>query len=176
MDATQATVKVGGFAINRSHADYPKLKIVNTLLGGYFGSRLMQVIREQKGLTYGIGSSIVSLEHSGYWTVQGDVLLDKVDEVIADIGLEINRLKTELVGEEELTMIKNYLRGDILQQFDGPFTIGDTYRTLADFGMDFSYFNTLQQTINGIDSLGIMEMANKYLDFEHSKITIVGGK
>ncbi len=173
-NAKQATIKIGGFAINRKHPDYPALKIVNTFLGGYFGSRLMQVIREQKGLTYGIGSSLISMEHCGYWTIQGDVLVDKVDEVISDVENEILRLRTELVSDEELSMVKNYLQGDILQRFDGPFTTADTYRVLADYDMGLTYFDSLQKTILSITKHDIMQFSNQYLDFKNAYITVVG--
>ena len=175
-DAQQATVKMGYFWINRTHPDYPKLRIANTILGGYFGSRLMQVIREQKGYTYGIGSSLVSLEHGAYWSVSGDVLIDKAEEVLSDINTEIELLKTELISDDELQMIRNYLTGDILQNFDGPFAIADTYRTLSDYGLNFAYFKSLEEAILSINKKELRDIMQKYFDYDKAVKTIVSCK
>jgi predicted Zn-dependent peptidase len=66
-DAIQSAIRIGQIAINRTHADFPGFQVLNTILGGYFGSRLMANIREDKGYTYGIGSALVSLKNNGYF-------------------------------------------------------------------------------------------------------------
>ena len=172
-DAKQATIRVGDFCINKAHPDYATLRIANTILGGYFGSRLMQVIREQKGYTYGIGSNLISLEHGAYWSISGDVLLDKVDEVLADIRSEIELLKIKPIAQSELEMIQNYMMGEILQNFDGPFAIADTYKVLTDYGLDFTYFENLKEAIQLITSDKLCSTVQQYFNYDSAIKTVV---
>jgi len=82
-DAMQSGLRLGKILFNRTHEDYAKMQVVNTLLGGYFGSRLMKNIREDKGYTYGIYSSIVPLPKSGYFIVSAETGKDVCDKAVA---------------------------------------------------------------------------------------------
>lgn len=172
-EVQQASIKLGELAINCTHADYHLFKIANTILGGYFGSRLMQVIREQKGLTYGIGSAVISLEQYGYWTIAGNVLLDKVEEVLQDINEQIEILKNTLIDEQELRMIKNYMQGDLLQHFDGIFSTSDTYKSLLGFGLDLSYYQQFHEQLLRVTAKEIRQTVNQYFHFEKATTVVI---
>jgi predicted Zn-dependent peptidase len=108
---------VGFRTINRLHPDYPKLGVLVTLLGGFFGSRLMKNIREDKGYTYGIHSSIVSYPDCGLFYVQTDVKKEVYQDTLNEIYKEINRLKTEEIGDEELDILSNYSLGSFFAEY-----------------------------------------------------------
>ena len=137
--ALQSAIKIVRPMINKAHPDFLPLQLLNTILGGYFGSRLMNNLREEKGLTYGIGSSIVSFLNAGMMSISTEVVADKRDLAVKEIFAELLRLQDEKVDEDELRRVKNYVLGELLRSLDGPFALSDAYRGLMgfDFGMDY---------------------------------------
>src|SRR5699024_9635369 len=112
--ALQTAIRLGNISIGRSHPDFPSLQVVNALFGGFFGSRLMANIREDKGYTYGIGSHLVSLSDAAYLTVATEVGAEFTSQTLTEVEYEIDRLKNEPVSNEELALVKNYLLGSLL--------------------------------------------------------------
>jgi predicted Zn-dependent peptidase len=165
--SNQATLRVGRKIINRSHADYRKLQLVNLVLGGYFGSRLMKNIREDKGLTYGIYSVLESYLDDGCFYVEADVNNDKTHIAIEEIYKEINTLCVELVPEKELSTAKNYLLGSLLRSIDGPFTIVDRNRILLDYRFKSNYYDEFIEIINTTTAEEIRDLCNKYFKPEN---------
>jgi predicted Zn-dependent peptidase len=165
--SAQATLRVGRKIINRSHTDYRKLQLVNLVLGGYFGSRLMKNIREDKGLTYGIYSVLESYLDDGCFYVEADVNNDKTHVAIEEIYKEINTLCVELIPEKELSTAKNYLLGSLLRSIDGPFTIVDRNRILIDYGFKSNYYDEFIEIINTTTSEELRDLCNKYLKPEN---------
>ena len=174
-DAMQSGLRLGKILFNRTHEDYAKMQVVNTLLGGYFGSRLMKNIREDKGYTYGIGSALISQKETGYLTIVSEVNATVSKETIAEIRKEIQILQTELVSQEELSKVKSYMLGRLLRAVDGPFSLSDTYLNVYLYGMGWDYYKNYIKTIREISSEEIMELANRYLQ-EDSLIKVVAGK
>ena len=173
-DAVQTSMRIGKILINRTSADYKPMLVVNTILGGYFGSRLMTNIREDKGYTYGIGSSVVSLADEGYFVISSEVGKDVCKKAIKEVYNEINKLKKELVSKEELNLVKNYMLGKILKSFDGVFSTSNNFISLMANNLDFKYYNELIQTIKNINENEIIDLTNKY--FETDKfIEVVAG-
>src|SRR5690606_27638017 len=113
-NALQSAIRIGQLSIQRSHPDFPSLQVLNTTLGGYFGSRLMMNIREDKGYTYGIGSGIGSLKNTAFFTYSSGVGTSVCADTLKQIEFEINRLRTEPISDNELTLVKNYLLGSML--------------------------------------------------------------
>ena len=161
--SAQATLRVGRKIINRSHPDYRKLQLVNLVLGGYFGSRLMKNIREDKGLTYGIYSVLESYLDDGCFYVEADVNNDKTHVAIEEIYKEIQTLCVELVPDKELSTAKNYLLGSLLRSIDGPFTIVERNRILIDYGFESNYYDEFIEIINTTTSEELRDLCNKYL-------------
>jgi len=174
-DAVQSAIRIGKMLVNKTHPDYLKLQVVNTILGGYFGSRLMSNIREEKGYTYGIGSIIESLHETGYFAIITEVGSDVTEQAIHEIYKEIERLRTEKVAEEELQRVKNYVLGEMLKNFDGPFALSDTYRSVLDYKLDFDYFQHIYNSIMHITSDDVLRLANTYFDPE-TMTQVVAGK
>lgn len=128
--AAQTAYRLGSRLVERGHPDYPGLYIANTLLGGYFGSRLMTNIREDKGYTYNIYSAVDCMRFGGSWLISSEVGNEFSLETQQEVLAEIERLRHELVSAEELTMLKNYLQGVFLGMLDGPFNIAKIVKQL----------------------------------------------
>lgn len=173
-DAVQSALRMGKVFITRNHPDFKAMKVVNTLFGGYFGSRLMKNIREDKGYTYGIYSSVSSLLHEGIFSISAETGKEVTDKAIHEIFVELEKLHNEKVGDEELNTVKNYLLGNVLKMVDGAFAASDFFRSLYDNGQDERYFHELIHTIKTIDAEKIRELAQKHLRKEDF-IQIVAG-
>ncbi|MBL4624851.1 MAG: insulinase family protein [Flavobacteriales bacterium] len=176
IDSVQSAIRIGERVIGKSHPDFAKLQVVNTILGGYFGSRLMSNIREDKGFTYGIGSFIAPMAHDCYFGISTEVGIDVTQKAIDEIYKELEILRTELVSEGELRLVKSYLMGELLKSVDGPFAVAERWKGMILFGLDKSYFNGLIQTITTITPQEVLEIAVKYLDISDLYEVVVGVK
>jgi len=174
-EALQSALRMGKILFNKRHPDFPGMQVVNTILGGYFGSRLMKKIREEKGYTYGIYSMMVPMVNEGYLSIASEVGSDVCRQAIEDIYQEISKLRNEKVGQQELSMVKNYMMGQLLRAFDGPLPTASTWFSLLEMGLQDDYYKRMVYTINNITAGDVQELANKYLD-EQTLIRSVAGK
>jgi predicted Zn-dependent peptidase len=169
--AVQTAIRVGRMLFNKKDPDFIDFQILNTILGDYFGSRLMTNIREDKGYTYGIGTMVAELTEMGYFLVATEVGSDKKDATLHEIQFEFNRLQTELVSEDELQLVKNYMLGQLLKSADGPYAMMDLFLHVEPFNIGLEYYNQCIESINKITPERIKELAIKYLNWD--KMTIV---
>lgn len=174
-DALQSAIRIGKIMFNKTHPDFQKMQILNTVFGGYFGSRLMSNIREDKGYTYGIGSGIASLQHSGYFFISTEVGVDVCKNAINEIYFEMDRLRTELIAADELQLVKNYLLGTFLRSVDGPFAMADRFKGIMEYGLSYDYFDNYIATIKNVSASELRDLATTYLD-KNSMIELVVGK
>lgn len=158
-----------------NHPDRRNFSILNTILGGYFGSRLMQKVREQCGYTYGIYSDISYLMEHSFLYIESDVIGEKTKEAVEACYEEIHRLQTEEVSEEELSIVKSYLSGVYLRSVDGITSYMKTYIRWRKFGLDEQELSQLFDTIKKITSHTILTLAQRYLQRD-SLFTIIVGK
>ncbi len=172
----QSAIRIGRRLFNRCHPDYYKLMITNTLLGGYFGSRLMQNIRQNKGYTYGIGSGVVSLLRDGYFFVGSEVGIDVCQKAIDEVYRELKSLRTIPATADELNAMKAYLSGDYLRSFDGPFAQSQRFKELLAFRLDASHFEGFLTELKTITAQQIMQTADKYLHEDSMMELVVGRK
>jgi zinc protease len=173
--ALQSSIRIGKVMFSRSHPDFIPFLVLNTLFGGYFGSRLMNNIREDKGFTYGINSSLVSMFDTGYFVIGTDVKKENTQETIDEIFKEIRILQSELVSEEELDLVKNYMKGSLAGSLNTAFEITDKHKMLMFEGLDASYYDNFLVEISSVSAIKIQELALKYLDTSTLTKTIVGG-
>lgn len=173
-DAMQSAVRIGMPLVGRTHPDYPKLRVLNTLLGGYFGSRLMANIREEKGYTYGIGSSITTLKHASYLSIATQTATEYTEPLIKEVFFEIDRLKEELVSDEEMEMMKGYLMGEMARLFDGPFSIADAHQSLLANDMTSEYYLQMIDAIKTVTAEELRELARKYLINDQFYVVVAG--
>jgi predicted Zn-dependent peptidase len=174
LGALQSAIRLGKILFNKSHEDFIDFQVLNTILGDYFGSRLMSNIREDKGYTYGIGSMLAELHETGYFLIATEVGKDVKDATLKEIQFEIERLKTDLVPQEELDLVKNYLLGQLLKSADGPYSMIDLYMGLEPYGLDMEFYNESIRKIQRITPERIRELAQKHLNWEDFTIVSAG--
>jgi zinc protease len=173
-DAVQSAIRFCVETIDKKHPDYQKLSILNTILGGYFGSRLMSNIREDKGYTYGIYSSIINSVNSSFFHVSTEVGIDVSAAAVNEIIHEIQRLQNELVGKEELDLVRNYLTGKLLGNFDTPFNTASMYKNLFIYGLDVDYLHTFMNTIHTVTAEELREVANRCFNVDEMYQIVIG--
>jgi predicted Zn-dependent peptidase len=175
-DAVQSAIRIGKIAVNKQHPDFPKLRVLNTVLGGYFGSRLMQNLREDKGYCYGVHSGIASYLHTANFYMSTEVGKDVTQPAAREIISEINRLRNELIPDEELQIVKNYMLGVMLADADGPFNVSEIVRGLVSFGLEESHFTNMVDETRKVTSEELLQLAQKYLDPDSMIEVIAGAK
>ena len=175
-DAMQSAVKMGCTTITREHPDYPKLRVLMTLFGGYFGSRLMSNIREDKGYTYGISAGVVFYPDSGLLIVSTETDNEYVEPLIQEVYHEIDRLHLDPVSAEELRIVRNYMLGEMCRSYESPFSLSDAWIFIATSGLKDDYFARYLQAVNEITPAEIQDLAQRYLCKETLKEVIAGKK
>jgi len=172
--AMQSAIRIGGMMFNRSHPDFAGMKVLNAILGGYFGSRLMINLREDKGYTYGIGSSVVPLRNGGFFVISGEVGAGVTKDALTEIKFELNRLCNDPVNESELSLVRSYLTGEMLRAVDGPFAQADLYRELIEDNLDISHYEELIDTVQHINPRQLQDLAIRYLNPDNLFTLVVG--
>lgn len=173
-DSIQSAIRLGAIAINRGHADFPALQFVNTLFGGFFGSRLMRNIREDKGYTYSIGSAVVSLKNTGFMTIATEVGVEVTEKTLDEIKKEFEIIRNDLASDEEIDLVRNYMQGVLLGSLESIFSHADKFKAVYYSNMDLSYYDYYSEVINSIDAKGVQDIAKKYLDYDQLTKVVVG--
>lgn len=173
-DALQTAIRMGRFLFKKDHPDYPEFQVLNTILGDYFGSRLMSNIREDKGYTYGIGTAFLELHENGYFVVVTEVGKDVCENTLNEIRYEFNRLQTELVPDDELELVKNYMLGQILKSADGPYAMLDLFNSVDMYGLTLDFYDNAIAKVRAITPERIQELAQQYLKWEDYLIITAG--
>lgn len=173
-NSVQASIIIGKEFFNKHHSDYAAFLLLNTIFGGYFGSRLMSNIREDKGLTYGIHSSLSTLKHSGIFSIQTDTNLENLELCLREIYLEMERLHHEIIPAEEITLARNYLLGKFLGRTDGPFNQIEVFKSYFIENLPINKFEDFVDTIRQTDALSLQQLAQKYLRKESLCEVVVG--
>ena len=173
-DAIQCAFRIGRRFENKKHQDYIHVNLLLTVLGGYFGSRLMTNLREDKGYTYGIGSFAASYRDEGYITINSDVNAENYKAAVKEVFKEIEIIRKELIPTDELVRVKNYILGEILRQLDGPFNLADYYRNHIDYQFDEGHSEKVLEKLLTATPEQLRNIANKYLQEEDLYIIVAG--
>jgi predicted Zn-dependent peptidase len=163
-NGVQGAIRVGRLFPNRHHPDYTPMVVLNTMFGGYFGSRLMSNIREDKGYTYGIYSSLSPEINGGSLTIHTETGRDVVEAAVKEIYKEMELICSEAATEDELLLVKNYLLGGLLGDLDGPFSILHRWRSIILNGFDESYFNNNVRIYKSVTPAELQALAQKYFN------------
>ncbi len=174
-NAVQSSIRIGRLLFTRNHPDFLGMQVVATILGGYFGSRLMQSLREERGYTYGVVSALVNFAAEGYLAIATQVGCDVTQDALSIIYAEIERLRHERVSDDELTMVKHIMAGEMMRILDGPFGIADVTIENILCGCDNSSIANNLARIEAITPDEIHRLANKYLERE-ALVTVVAGQ
>jgi zinc protease len=162
-DSLQGAIRIASPFPNKHHPDFPKVQVLNAVFGGYFGSRLMSNIREDKGYTYGIHSYLQSYVQQGAWMISTEAGKDVCEAAVREVYVEMERLRTEPMGDEELRLVRNYLIGTLLGDLDGPFHIIGRWKNMILQGLDESFFQHSVDIIRTIGAGELQQLAGQYL-------------
>ncbi|NML36213.1 insulinase family protein [Chitinophaga sp. G-6-1-13] len=162
-NGVQGAIRIARPFPNRYHPDFPKMLVLNTILGGYFGSRLMSNIREEKGYTYGIYSQLYNFRQVSAINIQTEAGRDVCEATIEEVYNELRRLQNEPVPQEELDLVRNYMIGSILGDLDGAFQLIQRWKNLILNDLDENYFYNNIQTIKTITAEELQQLAKQYL-------------
>ncbi|RGN37198.1 M16 family metallopeptidase [Bacteroides oleiciplenus] len=175
-DAMQSAVRIGMISLDRRHPDYMKARVLVTLLGGYFGSRLMSKIREEKGYTYGISAGIMPYPDSGLFVINTETANEFVEPLIKEVYHEIDRLQNDLVSNEELAMVRNYMLGDMCRSYESAFSLADAWIFIHTSGLSNSYVMDAVDAVKTVTPDEIRELASQHLCKETLKEVVSGKK
>ena len=165
-EGMQGSIRIARPFPNRHHPDFLKVQMLNALFGGFFGSRLMSNIREDKGYTYGIHSYLQSHVHDSAWVISTEAGKDVCEATIAEVYKEMKDLREELVEEDELLLVRNYMMGGILGDLDGPFQIIARWKNYVLNNLTEKYFYDSINTIKTISAEELQGLAQKYLQVD----------
>ena len=172
--AVQSSIRIGRRLFPREHPDFVGMQVVAAALGGYFGSRLMQNLREEHGYTYGVISAMVNFEREGYLAIATQVGSEVTEEALQEIYHEIERLRTEPMAEEELQLVKNIMTGEMMRILDGPFGVADVTIENILCGRTNSIIAENVARIRQTTPQEVQQLAAKYLRREDLITVVVG--
>jgi predicted Zn-dependent peptidase len=161
-NSLQTSIKIGKKIPHKAHPDMLVLDVLNELLGGFFGSRLMKNIREEKGLTYGIYSNLVFLLQDSYLLIAADVSKEKTEEAVQEIYREIEKLAEEKIAEDELNLVKNYMAGSHLKSITTPFAIAEHFKSLHYLGLTLEYYDHYIEKLQSVTAEDLRTAAARY--------------
>jgi len=172
--SVQTSLRLGKRLINRNHKDYFDLLFLNHILGGYFGSRLMKNIREEKGLTYGINSSLNTLLNDSFFVIGADVNKENQEITIQEIRNELQNLREVKINDQELEIAKSHFLGSIQIDMANPFSVMDKIKNVNLNGLKPTYYNDLFSQVSNLTSDHLMNTAQTYLSDNDLFIVKVG--
>lgn len=165
--AVQGAIRLASAFPGRHHPDFKKIMLLNNIFGGFFGSRLMANIREDKGYTYGIYSYIQNHIQQTSWQISTEAGKDVAEATIEEVYNEMKLLRDTVVEEDELLLVKNYMIGSILGDLDGPFQIIARWKNIVLNNLDEAYFYDSLKAIKETPAEEIQSLAKKYLQPEN---------
>ncbi|MFI3328575.1 MAG: pitrilysin family protein [Rikenellaceae bacterium] len=163
-EAVQSSVRVGRTLFSRSHPDFLGMQVLATALGGYFGSRLMQSLREERGYTYGVMCAMVNFAKEGYLAIATQVGVEVTQDTLNLIDEELELLRREPMSEDELEMVRRIMVGEIMRVLDGPFGVADVTIENVLCGDDNSTIAENVRRIEAFTPQYLQELAQKYLN------------
>lgn len=175
-ESLQSSIRYGKRLFTRQHPDYYKMLVTNEILGGYFGSRLMKNIREEKGLTYGISSNVSTLRHEGHFMIGTDVKKEFTEQTLDEIRKEISLLQTVPVGNDELQTVKNFMAGEFAGSLNTAFDVADRQKILIMDGLPTDFFERYIEQIHATTADDILRLAQTHLALNTMTEVVVGGK
>lgn len=175
-NALQSAIKIGIPTIQRNHRDYIPLRILTTALGGYFGSRLMANIREDKGFTYGISASLLGYRNNSIISISSQCATEYTWDVVKEIKHEMKVLQDSRIPKDELDRVRSYMLSELARTLDTPFSIADYYSSVLNNHIDENYFDNQIEIINSISAEEINRIAADYFDIGKMLTVIAGDK
>jgi zinc protease len=176
-DLTQANIMLGHLGVSRDHPDYYTLSVMNYILGGGgFASRLMENIREEKGLVYDIHSSFAADRYGGRFRVSLQTKNKTANEAIENVLDEINRIRSEPVNSIELSDAKSFLTGSFPMRIETSSRIARFLLAVEYYGLGIEYIDNYPEYINGVTKEDVLRVAKKHLDPDNYTLVVVANQ
>ena len=172
-NAVQDSIRMGCLLMDVNHPDYLAMRVLTTVLGGYFGSRLMKNIREEKGYTYHIGADLVTNTPEVMFLVHCEAQAGKAQEVISEVYREMLRLHTEPISDDELRMVRNYMTGEICRNYESAFSLADAYIFINHLGLPLTHLEQTIEAIHTTDAKRLQQLAQQYLRPEMLHLSLI---
>lgn len=174
--ALQDAITIGFPAPRRDDPDYIPLRFAVMALGGYFGSRLMLNVREDKGYTYGIQAYLKGTLDGSVICISTQTDHKHVKPMLTEIESELIRLAQEPMKPDELMRLRQHIGSALMETLDSPFSIINYYQTKLLVGMPDGYFNMQAEIARHLTPELVMEMARKYLQPAQMRVSIAGAR
>lgn len=171
---SQTSIRIGKQSINMSHPDYYALQVANTIFGGFFMSRLNELLREEKGYTYGIGSTISTRKNASIFGIASEINLDATRQAIDDILSEMQKMTEEPVNEDELNRAIQYIMGSFSRSIETPGQISSLIQTMISFNLGTDYFDIFYKRMSNINAEEVFEIQKKYFKPENLVLAAAG--
>jgi len=175
-DAPQSSVRMGMLTLGCHHPDFLKMRVLYTIFGGYFGSRLMSNIREEKGYTYGISAGIVPYPTDTMFLISAEAAPEYVKPLIQEVYHEIDKLQQDLIGPEELSMVQNYMIGELCRGYESAFSWADAWIYTHTLDLPDDHFSEFFTSIKSITPEEVRDLACRCLCKENLKEVVSGKK
>jgi zinc protease len=172
--SVQSSIRMAKKSVEKAHTHYVDALFLNHILGGYFGSRLMKNIREEKGLSYGISSSLNALKHDSYLVIGADVNRENLDLTFDEIGKELKRLRTETIDEEELNLARNHFIGSLQLEITTSFAHADKIKNIVLFNLSPQFYQQMITRVDAITADDLVSIADRYFS-EDSFVEVAVG-
>ncbi|MCF0204784.1 MAG: insulinase family protein [Muribaculaceae bacterium] len=172
--AVQSSVQIAIDSVPRPHPDYIKLRIATTALGGYFGSRLMSNIREEKGYTYGISAMLLGRQDESHVLIASECDTEYTQPLIQEVIAEVERMSSVPLSDDELWAVKQELMSDALKIVDNPFSIASYLKSTILYGVENDYFAKQVEEVKNISAQAIIDISRQYLRSENLRIFVAG--
>jgi zinc protease len=170
----QSTIRKAKKSIGKMHHDYIDALFLNHILGGYFSSRLMKNIREDKGLSYGISSSLHALKNDSYLVIGADVNRENLNLTFEEIRKELKQLRTEKIEEEELNLARNHFIGSLQLEITTSFAHADKIKNIILFNLSPQHYQNMINRVEAITAENLIQVANQYFS-EDSFVEVAVG-
>lgn len=172
--AVQSSLRVVHEGVTRNNPDFLALDALNTMLGGYFNSRLNATLREARGYTYGVSSRFDARVWGGHFTIGCDVRTAVTDSAITDILNELKKMVNEPIPEDELAMMKNYVAGRFPLTIETPQQVASQLQNIELYGLPRDYYETLGRNVRALTAPQLHVLAQKYLHPDRIAIVVAG--
>lgn len=174
--AVQDSIRIGCPMMDIGHPDYAPMRVLATVLGGYFGSRLMQNVREEKGYTYDIGAHFFATIPQTLFCIYCEAQAGKAREVIDEACKEMHRLQTELIPADELRMVRNYMTGNLCRNYETAFDLIDAYLFEERLGLPPTHFDHMFDAVQNTSPQRLRQLARQYLRPEMMHAVVVSNE
>ena len=173
-DAPQTELRIGHVGIPRVHPDYFAALVMNMLLGGLFSSRINLNLREAHGYTYGASSFFDWRRQAGPFVVATAVRSDVTAAAAREVLTEIDRMRAEKVGTEELSLATSYLEGVFPIRYESTAAIARALTGMVVYGLPSDYFDTYRDRVRSVSAPDVLRAAREFLRPEELQLVAVG--